>query len=70
MPHELTPDQWIARLDAIVQRKYGMSFHDMPDCFFWRDLYEDEISPKDALEACEVQWANHDPSFASVYYGS
>lgn len=63
-------DAWIHKLDTLVQNKWGFSFYDMPDCFFWIDLYEDGISPEDALEVCEVEWANHDPAFADLLRAS
>ena len=64
----MTKNEWLQRLDALVQSKWGFSFHDMPDCFFWIDLYKDDISPEDALEVCEIEWANADPHFADLYY--
>jgi len=42
-------DQWMKDLDNLVERKFGMSIHDLPDMNF-RDAYDDGESPADFLE--------------------
>ena len=42
-------ENWLARIDAIVSEKCGLSVHDLPDCPF-RDWYDDGVSAASAAK--------------------
>lgn len=37
-------DEWMKRVDALVQHAAGISVYDLPDCLY-RDWYEDRLRP-------------------------
>ena len=39
-------NEWMAKVDKIVERKLGVSVHELPDMNF-RDPYEDGVSPEE-----------------------
>lgn len=50
MPTTIAPtnfDAWLLKVDAAVQRKVGLSIHDLPDVCL-ADWYDDGISPAEA----------------------
>lgn len=40
-------EQWMQRVDAVVQKRTGLSVHDLPDCPF-RDWYDNGLTPREA----------------------
>ena len=49
----LTVEQWLFRVDAIVNKRCGVSVHDLADFCIW-DCWQDGMSPANgALEALE-----------------
>jgi len=53
-----TIDDFIAMVDRVVERKTGMSVHDLPD-FAFCDYFEEDMEYEDAKEAardcaCEI----------------
>ncbi len=45
-----TIDDFIAMVDRVIQRKTGVSVHDLPD-FAFSDFYEENMDYEDAKEA-------------------
>lgn len=44
----MTFEQWLVEVDMILIGLIGMGHRDIPD-MLWRDQFEDEASPKDAV---------------------
>ena len=42
-----TFDTWMARVNAIIEAKYGLSSDDLPDVCY-SDWFEDEVTPAQA----------------------
>ncbi len=40
-------EHWLAKVDAAVEARTGMSLSDLPDCCF-RDWYDDGVTPSAA----------------------
>jgi hypothetical protein len=38
--------------DSLAHRRYGVSIYDLPD-YCWRDVYEDGLTPRQALNAAQ-----------------
>lgn len=43
-------DAWMVKVDAIIQKKCGLSYLDLPD-YCYADEYEDGASPAEAAKA-------------------
>ena len=46
LTEEQSFNEWMAKVDSIVERKMGVSVHELPDMNF-RDSYEDGVSPEE-----------------------
>lgn len=49
--NKLTWDEWIAEVNELLWLKLGMSYLDLDD-FLWRDYYDINVPPEDAVEEC------------------
>ena len=47
MPTTKTYAQWMAEVNAAIEKKYGLSSDDLPDCTY-RDWYEEGATAKQA----------------------
>ena len=47
---EETFGEWMNKVNRIVVSAIGVGVNDLPDAT-WRDYYDDELSPQEAIEA-------------------
>lgn len=48
--------EWMREVDGIIQATIGVSFHDMPDLVFVRDIYDSGAFPDEAAEEIMEDW--------------
>ena len=49
-------ETWMRKVDGVVVGKIGLSYGDMPDLVFVRDLYEDGYSPEQCADVLFDEW--------------
>ena len=50
-----TFETWMAKVDAAVLKKYGVSVHDLPDLPFY-DYWIDGITPSEVAKIAMQEW--------------
>ena len=64
----MTYKHWITKVDQVMISVFGLSHSALPDAL-WRDKFDDEMSPVDAIESTvEDEWADL-PEMADVWFG-
>jgi len=57
----MTYEQWIAKVDRVLQNRIGLTHEDLAD-FCSADCWEDEMSPEEGAEECLL----NDDTYASA----
>lgn len=42
-------EKWIAKVDQILGRRFGLGHNDLPDWQWW-EMFDSEVSPREAVE--------------------
>ena len=50
--------KWMAKVDAIIMAKIGVTSADMPDLVFIRDTYDDGATPEEGAEELLSVWVD------------
>jgi hypothetical protein len=59
MKHNLTYRQWMAEVEAKVEKRTGLGFDLLPD-WMSRDSYEDGLTVQEGVDACLEQVGFHE----------
>ena len=61
-----TLKQWMAEIDAIISKRFGVSVHDLADTTYW-DMWNDEMTPTEgaheALANDDLPWLENEGDF-------
>ena len=60
-------EKWWEAVNAIVEDTIGVSADCMPDLVFVRDLYDDELSPRDCADNLFDKWVSEGDLPADVF---
>ena len=61
-----TLKQWMAEIDAIISKRFGISSSDLADTTYW-DMWHDEMTPTEAAEEAlandDLPWLENEGDF-------
>ena len=61
-----TLKQWMAEIDAIISKRFGISSSDLADTTYW-DMWHDEMTPTEAADEAlandDLPWLENEGDF-------
>tara|TARA_R110000744_G_scaffold146693_2_gene259570 strand:+ start:630 stop:845 length:216 start_codon:yes stop_codon:yes gene_type:complete len=61
-----TLKQWMAEIDAIISKRFGISSSDLADTTYW-DMWNDEMTPTEAADEAlandDLPWLENEGDF-------
>ena len=64
--NDRTLKQWMAEIDAIISKRFGISSSDLADTTYW-DMWNDEMTPTEAADEAlandDLPWLENEGDF-------